>query len=129
MDWLRVDGMDQIFPKSDLAEGGTLDIITPLTVSFVGIPDRRPWYNKLSSLGDYDGRYPKPFTKLKWILHVNALVDTIFASDWDHGIAALQSLEHRTATTEPRDMVIKSGPKEFKVYFTANMFKRKVTAI
>ncbi|PBK59531.1 hypothetical protein ARMSODRAFT_1027298 [Armillaria solidipes] len=98
----------------------------PIAVLLVAVPSMSNWYNKLSSLGDYDEQYPRGAFKLKWLLHVGAPSGTIFMEDWERGISTLRYLQQHVSTGEPKDMtmMMKTGNRT-ELRLRANVFKKR----
>ncbi|KAK0444483.1 hypothetical protein EV421DRAFT_1735273 [Armillaria borealis] len=101
VDWCSVGGADILCSKSDVTPN-----TEPMLVSLVGVPFSAGWYNKLSGMGDYDERYPKALSKLKWLLHVKPPVATIFMDDWNQAISILGCLQQHVSAGQPMDMLL-----------------------
>lgn len=121
LEWRRIDGCDIVHRRSS-PQG-------PITVSLVAVPIANEWYNKLSGVGDYNEANPKPFHKLKWLLHFKAPVDTMFLPDWDVAIRSLGHLQDQIKVNEPQDMLVNRKGVLSELRTTANMFKIKASGI
>ena len=98
-----------------------------VTISFVAVPVVSEWHNRLSGLGDYNDHVPKPFDKLKWVLHLRSPTGTVFMQDWHVGIATLQTLQQRIERSSPNDLLIVRDRRVAELRTTARMLKCKVS--
>ncbi|PBK94469.1 hypothetical protein ARMGADRAFT_1079144 [Armillaria gallica] len=117
LEWHHINGCD-IVHRCSSPQG-------PITVSLVAVTFANEWYNKLSGVGDYNEANPKPFHKLKWLLHFKAPVDTMFSPDWDIAIRSLGHLQDQIKVNELQDMLVNRKGILSELRTTANMFKIK----
>ncbi len=100
--------------------------IAPVSLSFVAVATVKEWHIKLSGAGDYNEAFPKKFSKLKWLVHFQPPLNTIFMNDWHTGIAVLSRLQDRLCHGDGKDMLISRDSGGVELRTTASMFREKV---
>ncbi|PBK96249.1 hypothetical protein ARMGADRAFT_1077745 [Armillaria gallica] len=103
--------------------------MAPVSLSFVAVATVKEWYIKLSGAGDYNEAFPKKFSKLKWLVHFQPPLNTIFMNDWHTGIAVLSQLQDQLCHGDGKDMLISRDSGGVELRTTASMFKEKWTVL
>ncbi|PBK84554.1 hypothetical protein ARMGADRAFT_1088326 [Armillaria gallica] len=100
--------------------------MAPASLSFVAVATAKEWHIKLSGAGDYNEAFLKKFSKLKWLVHFQPPLNTIFMNDWHTGIAVLGRLQDQLCHGDGKDMLISRDSGGVELCTTASMFKKKV---